>query len=322
VSWQKILADGFSSTSALLQHLELPAQLGHFPAEQAFKTRVPRGFVDRMERGNPKDPLLLQVLAQHAELDAENNFTTDPLQEKNVTLLPGLIHKYTSRVLLTLTGTCAIHCRYCFRRHFPYEENNPGRKGWEQIATYIAQHPEIHEVILSGGDPMLATDVSFHTLLNLLESIPHLKTLRIHSRVPIVLPERITENWLTRLAASRFKKVMVLHANHPNELNKDVAEACLAMKEVGFHLLNQSVLLKAINDNVETLTQLNQSLFDMGVLPYYLHLLDKVKGAKHFDMPLDTALNLYRELQKTLPGYLVPKLAREEPGMGHKTLLV
>lgn len=322
MSWQKILAEGFSSTQSLLQYLELPTQLSPYAAEQEFKTRVPRGFVERMQRGNPKDPLLLQVLAQANELEAAADFVHDPLQEKNATRLPGLIHKYTSRILLTLTGACAIHCRYCFRRHFPYEDHNPGRKGWEDIATYIAQHEEINEVIFSGGDPMLATDASFNALLTLLEPIPHLNTLRIHSRVPIVLPERITEEWLSRLATCRLNKVMVLHANHPNEVNDEVAKACTALKNAGFHLLNQSVLLKEVNDDSHVLAQLSQRLFTVGVLPYYLHLLDKVKGAQHFDVPLETALTLYRDLQKKLPGYLVPKLAREEAGMGHKTLLV
>jgi EF-P beta-lysylation protein EpmB len=322
VSWQKSLAQGFSTASELLQFLNLPAALGDNQAEQHFKTRVPREFAQRMERGNPHDPLLLQVLAQPLELNQDASYTNDPLHEKQANPIPGLIHKYATRVLITFTGTCAIHCRYCFRQHFPYQENNPGRQGWDKIMTYLQQDASIHEVILSGGDPMLATDSSFNVFLTQLEAIPHITTLRLHSRVPIVLPERLTKPWLVRLQASRLHKVMVLHTNHPNELTPTVATGCFALKEASFHLLNQSVLLKQINDNASTLAELGQKLFEFGVLPYYLHLLDKVQGAAHFDMPLETALELYRDLQRKLPGYLVPKLAKEEFGKANKTLFV
>ncbi len=322
MSWQINLADGFSTTSELLQFLNLPVTLSHQQAEQHFKTRVPREFAQRMERGNPLDPLLLQVLAQRQELTKDASFTTDPLHEKEANLIPGLIHKYATRVLLTFTGTCAVHCRYCFRQHFPYKENNIGRQGWDKILAYLHKDPSIHEVILSGGDPMLATDSSFNLFLTQLETIPHITTLRLHSRVPVVLPERLTQPWLARLSASRFHKVMVLHTNHPNELTPAVATGCLALKKAGFHLLNQSVLLKQVNDSAATLAELSLKLFEFGVLPYYLHLLDKVQGAAHFDIPLEIALDLYRDLQKKLPGYLVPRLAKEEFGKRHKTLFV
>lgn len=322
MSWQKILAEGFASSQDLLQFLHLPENIALTEPSVRFKTRVPRSFAERMEQGNPQDPLLLQVLAQKSELDTSPHYTADPLHEKEYNAIPGLIHKYKGRVLLTLTGTCAIHCRYCFRQHFPYNENNPGRQGFKSMTQYIHDHPSIHEVILSGGDPMLAKDISFNLLLNQLEAIPHVKTLRIHTRVPIVLPERLTQDWLNRLKASPLKKVMVLHTNHPNELSSPVQQACHALKEAGFHLLNQAVLLKGVNDQVDTLVHLSQRLFDFGIMPYYLHLLDKVQGAEHFDLPLQTSLALYRAIQAHLPGYLVPKLAKEEAGQPHKTLWV
>lgn len=322
MSWQKALAEGFSKSKDLLQFLGLPPDLGNQQSEISFKTRVPLSFAERMEQGNPNDPLLLQVLAQSQENDLHPDFNTDPLHEKEANPISGLLHKYQGRVLITLTQACAVHCRYCFRRHFPYEENNPGRHGWTPIFHYISKQPEIHEVILSGGDPMLATDTTFNAFLEQLEQIPHLKTLRIHSRIPVVLPERLTHAWLNRLQASRFNKVMVLHANHPQELDSSVQQACLDLKKAGFHLLNQSVLLKQVNDKLETLIHLSQKLFELSVLPYYLHLLDKVKGAHHFDVDKAQAMILYKGLQKSLPGYLLPKLVKEEPGQPHKTLLV
>ncbi|KTD07955.1 EF-P beta-lysylation protein EpmB [Legionella jamestowniensis] len=322
MSWQKILAQGFASVNELLEFLSLPQTAGSVKAEKIFKTRVPRGFAARMEAGNPKDPLLLQVLAVDEELHEVVGFETDPLAEEAATCQQGLLHKYQGRVLLTLTGVCAVNCRYCFRRHFPYQANNPGSEGWESVLNYIRDNPTIHEVILSGGDPLLATNVVLHRLLSQLEQIPQVKTLRIHSRIPVVLPERIDEGLLERLSASRLHKVIVIHSNHARELNDSVFNACKALREAGCHLLNQSVLLKGVNDNVESLIALSEQLFYCGVLPYYLHLLDKVQGAAHFDLPLENALTLYRQIQKKLPGYLVPRLAREEPGRENKTLLI
>ncbi len=320
-SWQKILARGFNTAASLLEFLGLPKELGDTSAEQQFKSRVPYGFALRMQRENPADPLLLQVLAQRAELNTDSAYTADPLQEQSANPIPGLIHKYQGRVLLTLTGACAINCRYCFRRHFPYQENNPGREGWQIAVDYIKNNQQIHEVILSGGDPMLASNEVFERLLTQLENIDHVDTLRIHSRIPVVLPERFDDIWLKRLQSSRLKKVMVLHCNHVQELDDSVAKACQNLKAHGFYLLNQSVLLANINDNAQILADLSRRLFAFGVLPYYLHVLDKVAGAIHFDMPQAHALAIYHELQSLLPGYLVPKLAREEAGKAHKTLI-
>lgn len=320
--WQKILSEGFSSAEALLQFLGLPAELSDQGAEKQFKTRVPKGFAARMVPGNRWDPLLLQVLAVPEEHVVREDFVLDPLGEAIITPMSGLLHKYHGRVLLTLTGACAVHCRYCFRRHFPYQDHNPGRHGWQSVLDYIAVHPEIHEVILSGGDPLLATDTVLVELFAQLSLITHLKTIRIHTRLPVVLPERITPELLTLFSTAHCRVVVVLHSNHPQELDKSVQTACVALRQVGCYVLNQSVLLAGVNDSVSVLVALSERLFECGVLPYYLHVLDKVQGAVHFDVPFETATMLFRAMQAKLPGYLVPKLAREEAGKGHKTLFV
>ena len=321
LSWQQILAQGFATAEQLLDFLQLPAAVASLVAEQQFKTRVPRGFAARMQLGNPRDPLLLQVLAVEDELQVTPDFVHDPLSELAVNSIPGLIHKYQGRVLLTITGACAINCRYCFRRHFPYQDNNPGRAGWQPVMDYIAKDKDIHEVILSGGDPLLATDTMLEALFAQLEAIPHLTTIRIHTRIPGVLPERVTDDLIELLKASRFEVVVVLHCNHPQELDASVEKACLQLRMAGCHLLNQSVLLAGVNDTAETLAALSKCLFAYGVLPYYLHLLDKVQGAAHFDVSLTHALTIFKQLQAMLPGYLVPRLAREEAGKKHKTLV-
>ena len=274
-----------------------------------------------MERGNPHDPLLLQVLATGEELLQAPEYSQDPLQEIKANPLPGVIHKYANRLLLILTGVCAINCRFCFRRHFAYAENNPGQEGWQQAIKYIQKHPNIQEVILSGGDPLLASDAVLERLLCALESLDQIQTVRFHSRIPIVLPERIQPALCAILANKRFRTVMVFHCNHPNELDSDVLQACKHLQEAGCLLLNQSVLLKGINDNADVLTLLSQQLFKYGVLPYYLHLLDPIQGAQHFDISHAQVWHIYHELQSKLPGYLVPKLVREEAGKHYKTII-
>lgn len=321
-SWQKILARGFSSAAELLSFLQLPVEQGSPVAEKQFKTLVPRSFAERMEKRNPFDPLLLQVLASGRELDEVSGYSSDPLEESTANPLKGLIHKYHGRVLLTLTGSCAVNCRYCFRRHFPYQENNPGRSGWQAVIDYIKDNHNIHEVILSGGDPLLAADKVIEELLRLLDDIEHLQVLRIHSRIPVVLPERIHSQLPQLLRRCRLSKVMVIHSNHPQELCPSVAEACRTLTAAGCQLLNQSVLLAGVNDDAQVLARLSQKLLSFGVMPYYLHLLDKVEGAAHFDLPLNKALAIYHELQGLVPGYLLPRLAREEAGKKSKTLLI
>lgn len=324
LSWQKKLAQGFTSVTDLLSYLELPMAHGSVLAEQQFSSRIPLGYANRMQKGNPLDPLLLQVLAIDEELELQEGYLSDPLIELNESNpIKGLLHKYHGRVLLTLTGTCAVNCRYCFRRHFPYQENNPGRNGWKnEVCNYIAANPDITEVILSGGDPLLASDLVLAELIERLDSIPHVHTLRIHSRIPVVFPERIDSSLIALLEKTRLRKVVVLHCNHAQELDKTVQHACLALQQAGCLLLNQAVLLSGINDEPHVLAALSHALFAYGVLPYYLHVLDKVRGAAHFDMPFVKAQAIYHQLQELLPGYLVPRLAREEPGKKNKTLLV
>lgn len=321
LSWQKKLAQGFSSASELLTFLELPEQATSL-AEQQFPSRIPLGFARRMQKANLSDPLLLQVLALDRELSDTAGYVLDPLAEAKSNVQKGIIHKYHGRVLLTLTGVCAVNCRYCFRRHFPYQANNPGRGGWKDSVDYIAKDSSITEVILSGGDPLLASDAILAELIALLQAIPHVHTLRIHTRIPIVFPERINDALLSILTQCRLKKVIVMHCNHAQELDETVHKASAALKKAGCHLLNQSVLLAGINDNASTLADLSQALFAYDILPYYLHLLDKVQGAALFDLPFERAQAIYQALQTLLPGYLVPRLAREEPGRLHKTILI
>ncbi|KTD52839.1 EF-P beta-lysylation protein EpmB [Legionella quateirensis] len=322
LSWQKKLAQGFNSATDLLSYLELPNKMGSALAEKEFSSRIPLSFANRMQKGNPNDPLLLQVLAVEGELVSHEAYSLDPLEELSTNPLKGLIHKYYGRVLLTVTGVCAVNCRYCFRRHFPYKENNPGRNGWKEICEYIANDPSISEVILSGGDPLLASDLVLKELIEQLEQIQHVTTLRVHTRIPVVFPERIDSHLLSILESTRLNKVIVLHCNHAQELDENVLKACTDLKKAGCLLLNQSVLLTGINDDPQLLAALSHALFSYGVLPYYLHVLDKVKGAAHFDMSISKAQTIYQQLQSLLPGYLLPRLAREEPGKLNKTLLI
>lgn len=322
MSWQKNLARGFSSAQEILAFLNLPPELANQEAEKLFATRVPKSFVRRMQVGNPEDPLLLQVLAKVLETSHVDGFIEDPLAEKQVNIIPGLLHKYYGRVLVTVTGACAINCRYCFRRHFPYKANNPGHDGWDKIISYIRENTTISEVILSGGDPLLATNITLRSLLGKLAQINHVHTIRVHTRLPIVLPERIDEDLINLLQHLGKRIVVVLHCNHPQELDETVLASCRALRQANCFLFNQSVLLKGINDCAEILALLSQRLFSYGVIPYYLHLLDKVSGAAHFNVELEQTQLIYRLLQQKLPGYLLPRLVYEAPGRASKTLVV
>lgn len=320
-TWQQCLAQGFSSVSTLREFLKLPIDSEASIAEQQFKTRVPLGFAKRMRVGDETDPLLRQVLADTRELERSPGFSDDPLEELRANPVPGVIHKYHGRVLLVVAGACAINCRYCFRRHFPYQENKPGLHGWQSAVDYISQDESIHEVILSGGDPLLAPNHRLASLMEKLSQVPHLKTLRIHTRIPIVLPERIDNGLLELLQASRLRVVMVMHCNHAQELDLYVEEQCRLLQQAGLCLLNQSVLLAGVNDNLETLVALSHRLFSCGILPYYLHILDKVHGAAHFDVPKEKALAMMKGLQASLSGYLVPRLVQEVAGQPNKILV-
>lgn len=321
--WRYLLANAITSPNELIDLLELPSTLldEALLLSKRFPLRVPRGFVKRMKKGDINDPLLRQVLPLGLELLSSPLFEGDPLQELKKNPLPGLLHKFYGRVLLIFTGVCAINCRYCFRQHFPYSENNPGKKGWQEVINYINQEETISEVILSGGDPLIAPDQSLKDLVQQLSDIPHVKRLRIHSRIPVVLPERITDELISWIKDTRLKTTLVIHCNHAQEINIEVKESLLKLAAANVTLLNQAVLLKDVNDNILALTDLSETLFDSGVLPYYLFTLDKVLGAMHFDLPLSRAKELHQELTHRLPGYLVPKLAKEEPGALAKVLL-
>jgi len=317
-AWQQSLKNAITSISSLCDALNLnPDTLSTTDITPgAFPLRVPLEFIARMEKGNPNDPLLLQILPRTLESQIFPGFKKDPLQEKEKNPIPGLLHKYPHRVLLTLTGGCAINCRYCFRRHFPYEDNLPGRENWKKIFNYISDNQTIEEVILSGGDPLLLKDDLLKAFITELSFITHVQRLRIHTRLPIVIPSRITKAFVELLTTTRFNTVLVTHANHPNEIDQEVIQALKKLSAIT--LLNQAVLLKDINDNADVLALLNKKMFEAKVLPYYLHLLDKVEGAGHFEVTQEKAELILQALKEKLPGFLVPKLAREIPGMLHK----
>lgn len=322
--WQELLADAITNPDELLALLNLPRSLLE-PARIAavqFKLRVPSGFVAKMSPGERDDPLLLQVLPLAEELLPADGYSTDPLAEIDAMVVPGLLHKYHGRILLTVTGACAIHCRYCFRRHYPYAEASPVRENLPRTLRYLHQHSEINEVILSGGDPLNLSDQRLSDLVKQLESVPHITRLRIHSRLPVVLPERIDDELLKWISATRLKVVLVIHANHPNEIDAALTQAMHKLHSVGVTLLNQSVLLRKVNDDAKVLTELSQRLFDAEVLPYYLHQLDSVQGAAHFAISDKTATRLIDEVRTRLPGYLVPRLVRESPHQAAKTPLL
>jgi L-lysine 2,3-aminomutase len=319
--WQALLAGAVTDPETLLAALGLgPEWLpGARAAARLFPLRVPHGYIARMARRDPQDPLLRQVLPLNEECEAVEGYGPDPVGDLKARAAPGVLHKYRGRVLLTATGACAVHCRYCFRRHFPYAEANASADRWRAALDYIAADPGIEEVILSGGDPLTLSDRRLAEFVAAVERIPHVRRLRLHTRLPIVLPERIDAALLAWLGATRLTVVVVVHANHANEIDGAVRAALVRLKDSGATLLNQSVLLAGVNDSVEALAGLSRALFDAGVLPYYLHLLDKVQGAAHFDVPEDRARALLAGLNARLPGYLVPRLVREIAGAPGKT---
>ncbi|PWC15559.1 EF-P beta-lysylation protein EpmB [Brenneria roseae subsp. americana] len=321
--WLQQLADVITDPEELLQLLALSdnAKLrqGH-DARKLFPLRVPRAFAARMQKGNANDPLLLQVLTSGEEFIVTPGFSHDPLDEQH-SVVPGLLHKYHNRALLLVKGGCAVNCRYCFRRHFPYQDNQGNKTNWRQALDYIQAHPELDEIIFSGGDPLMAKDHELNWLITELENIPHLKRLRIHTRLPVVIPARITDTLCQRLSQTSLQVLLVTHINHPQEIDPDLTQSMARLRRAGVTLLNQSVLLRGVNDNADTLANLSNALFDAGVLPYYLHVLDKVQGAAHFLVSDDEARSLVKALMKKVSGYLVPRLAREIGGEASKTPL-
>ena len=318
--WKNALVNAVRDPAELCALLELPEEL-HRQAKAAMETfplRVPRGFVARMEKGNPDDPLLRQVMPLNDELNIVPGYNHDPVGDMAASVQPGILHKYHGRLLMITTGACAIHCRYCFRRHFPYSEENPSRNGWQTSIDYIRNDVSINEIILSGGDPLLLDTRRLKQLGKQLDAIPQLTRLRIHSRLPVVLPERIDAELLDWLGTMRLKPVLVIHANHARELNSEVAKNLDQLHRNGVALLNQTVLLHGVNDDVTVLQRLSERLFELHVQPYYLHLLDKVAGAAHFQVETERAKQLVNGLRRQLPGYLVPTLVREIEGAPNK----
>jgi EF-P beta-lysylation protein EpmB len=314
--WQRELADAVRDPGELCRLLAIDLPLADEARRSAagFPLLVPRAFVARMRKGDRHDPLLLQVLPVAAERQVAAGFSADPLAEAAALAAPGLVQKYAGRALVLATGACAINCRYCFRRDFPYAESGATRAGVEAAVDAVAADPTIHEVILSGGDPLLLDDERLGRLVERIEAIPHVRRLRIHSRLPIVLPARVTESLTAILAATRLATVVVVHANHPAELDAAVAAALARLAAARVILLNQAVLLAGVNDSVAVLATLSERLVEIGVLPYYLHLLDRVQGTAHFEVSEDAAKCLHEALRGRLPGYAVPRLAREVPG--------
>jgi L-lysine 2,3-aminomutase (EC 5.4.3.2) len=321
-SWSHELKRAITQLPELLKELDLPADLAatHIGATKTFRLLVPRPYLSRIEKGNLNDPLLLQVLPQHQELADVEGYLKDPLQEANHTPQKALVHKYESRVLVITTGICAVNCRYCFRRHFPYGDNQLAQSEWQSVIDYVTNDKNINEVILSGGDPLMLKDKVLAERVRSLESIAHLKRLRIHTRLPVVIPSRIDDELIYWMSQSRLSIVLVTHINHANEIDQAVESAMLRLKQIGVTLLNQGVLLKNVNDSVEAQVDLSNRLFQVGLLPYYMFTFDPVAGAAHFDIPIEDAQRLMGEVTKKLPGYLVPKLAKEIPGRASKTV--
>ena len=319
-SWHDSLTEAIRDPDELLGRLQLPESLreaAHRAAGQ-FSVMVPQSYLNRMRPGNPSDPLLSQVLPLSDELLEVSGFVEDAVGDHEARAVPGLLQKYAGRVLLVTTGACAVHCRYCFRRHYPYDDEPRRLDDWEPALEAIAADESVHEVLLSGGDPLMLTDRRLGELIVRLEAIPHLRRLRLHSRLPIVLPDRVTSVFVQLLTRSRLTPIMVVHANHPNEIVDDCAEALRTLVRSGITTLNQAVLLRGVNDSAETLAELCERLIDAGVIPYYLHQLDRVRGAAHFEVPEARGQEIIAELRQRLPGYAVPEYVREESGWPYK----
>ncbi|MGZ8236826.1 MAG: EF-P beta-lysylation protein EpmB [Methylobacter sp.] len=319
-NWQQQLAEAFNNIEDLCRYLNLsPNDLPiSAAAAESFPLRVPLSFAACIEKGNAHDPLLRQVLPVSEELFAYPGYSNDPVGDLAAATQIGVLHKYHGRVLLIDTGSCAINCRYCFRRNFPYADLQLSKQQEDAAIKSIQNNTSISEVILSGGDPLLLSESRLARLIRQLDGIEHLKRIRIHSRLPIVLPARITEEFINTLTQSAKQIIIVVHCNHANEINDRVIAACNSLKNSGITLFNQSVLLKGVNDDAEVLCELSEQLFSHGIIPYYLHLLDKATGTGHFEVSETEALALMRQVQAALPGYLVPKLVKEQAGATSK----
>jgi EF-P beta-lysylation protein EpmB len=332
VTWQREMSEAVTDPGELLELLQLtPAQLrpAQTPeslalAARLFPLRVPRGFIARMRRGDPCDPLLRQVLPLGTEADGAAGFSLDPLAEADARRAPGLLQKYTGRALMVTTGACAVHCRYCFRRHYDYSQDHAagGEGRWSEALNVLQQDPQVEEIILSGGDPFSLGNARLGALLAACDALPRIRRIRIHTRTPIVLPSRVDAELLRLLGSLRSELVIVVHANHAAELDPGVGLALQGLRGASRLLLNQSVLLAGINDDAATLAALSSRLFECGVLPYYLHQTDRVQGTAHFEVSDARALEIVAGVNALLPGYLVPRLVREIAGAPAKMPLI
>lgn len=322
--WQDALRTAIRDPQQLIESLGLAPELlpAAKAAANAFGLFAPRGYVARMQYGDPHDPLLRQVLPLGMEMQPAAGFSRDPVGDDAAKLRPGLLQKYQGRTLLVTTGACAIHCRYCFRRHYPYSESPRSPEAWQPALEQIAADPTIDEVILSGGDPLTLVDSHLAELAHRIAEIDHVKRLRVHTRLPIVIPERVTDELLGWLRGTRLSPIMVVHANHPQELDEHVLHALARLVDSGIPVLNQAVLLKGVNDQIEALARLCTTLVNARVMPYYLHQLDRVAGAAHFEVPVARGRELIAELRARLPGYAVPRYVIEEAGATSKTTLM
>jgi EF-P beta-lysylation protein EpmB len=322
-SWQAEIREAVRDAHELCRRLGLPAEMavGPWASLEKFPVFVPPSFLARIRPGDPHDPLLRQVLPVAEEADEVPGFTADPVGDSDAKLASGVLQKYRGRALLIATGSCAVHCRYCFRRHFPYEETPHSSAAWDAALALVAQDSTIPEVILSGGDPLMLVDSRLAAFVEKIEAIGHVTRLRIHTRLPIVVPARVTHELIAMLVASRLSTVVVIHANHAQELAEDVAAALERLRHAGVLLLNQAVLLRGVNDSVEAQQALSERLIELGVVPYYLHQLDRVAGAAHFEVPIEEGRKIIEELRTRLPGYMVPRYVQEIAGEASKTVL-
>lgn len=325
--WQQQQRQAIRDPAELLKLLELDGPEHSSLTAKAvnpaknFPLRVPLPFVGRMKHGDINDPLLRQVLPLEEELETHDDYVSDPVADTLALVAPGVLHKYSGRALLTLSPACGVHCRYCFRRDFPYGENSPTGDHLDDTLDWLSENKDINEVILSGGDPLLLSDDTLGSFIEELEDLKHIRRVRIHTRQPIVLPSRIDDSLLEWLGDTHLQTVIVLHCNHANEIDDDVYAAMDDLRSSGTTLLNQSVLLKGVNDNSSSLCDLSEALFEGGTLPYYLNMLDKVTGSAHFNVEDEVAINLVNEMRSRLPGFLVPRLVRDIPNSASKTIL-
>ena len=321
--WQEELRTAIRDPRRLCEALGLPPEManGSEGPVAEFPVFVPASYLKRIEHGNPADPLFLQVWPAATETVDADGFVDDPVDDAAFVLEPGLLKKYAGRALMIVTGACAVHCRYCFRRHFPYSETPPSETAWTGAIEAVRGDSSIEEIILSGGDPLTVTDARLASLAERFAAILHLRRLRIHTRLPVMIPSRVTDELLAWLTGTRLTPVMVIHANHAQELDDEVASAIDRLRMAGVMLLNQAVLLRDVNDSADAQAALSLRLIDLGVTPYYLHQLDRVRGAAHFEVSIAEGRAIVAELRRRLPGYAVPQYVQEQPGAPHKMAL-